>query len=68
MDAESGERVVVNTSDEYFQRAFAREVRDVDERLRKIFRRSKVDVIDLHPDEPYVRPLMKFFKDRERRA
>lgn len=67
-DAESGERVVVNTSDEYFQRAFAREVRDVDERLRKIFRRSKVDVIDLHPDEPYVRPLMKFFKDRERRA
>ena len=67
-DAESGERIVVDTSDEYFQRAFAREVRDVDERLGRTFRRSKVDVIDLHPDEPYVQPLMRFFKERERRS
>ncbi|MFV1987719.1 MAG: DUF58 domain-containing protein [Gemmatimonadota bacterium] len=67
-DAESGERLVVNTSDRRFREAFAREVREVDGRLDGVFRRSKVDMIDLRPDEPYVQPLMRFFSDRERRS
>ena len=67
-DAESGERVVLNTSDREFRRSFAEEVAARDRRLERAFRRSKVDVIDLRPDEPYERPLMRFFKDRERRA
>ncbi|MDH3735284.1 MAG: DUF58 domain-containing protein [Gemmatimonadota bacterium] len=67
-DAESGERVVVNTSDRRFRQAFAAEVAEIDARLEKTFRRSKVDVIDLHPDQPYVQPLMRFFQDRERRV
>ncbi len=66
-DAETGERLVVNTSDRRFRDAFKREVADVDRRLDRALRRSKVDVIDLRPDEPYVQPLMRFFKDRERR-
>jgi hypothetical protein len=67
-DAETGERLVVNTSDRRFREAFGREVADVDARLDRALRRSKVDVIDLRPDEPYVRPLMRFVKDRERRS
>ncbi|MDX1393041.1 MAG: DUF58 domain-containing protein [Gemmatimonadota bacterium] len=67
-DAETGERLVVDTSDRRFREAFEEEVREVDERLDRTLRRSEVDVIDLRPDVPYVRPLMRFFKDRERRA
>ncbi len=66
-DAETGERLLVNTSNRRFRREWealvTRSRADQDE----AFRRSKVDVIDIRTDEPYERPLMKFFKERERR-
>ncbi|GMR12815.1 MAG: DUF58 domain-containing protein [Gemmatimonadota bacterium] len=66
-DAETGERVLVNTSNKRFRGTWeamvARSRADQD----KAFRRSKVDVIDIQTDEPYERPLMKFFKERDRR-
>jgi len=67
-DAESGERLLLDTSDPTFRRAFARKGAADQERLDRAFRRSKVDVIDLRPDEPYVKPLMRFFKERAARA
>jgi len=67
-DAESGDRLLVDTSDPTFRRAFARKSAAEHERLDRAFRRSKVDVIDLRPDEPYVKPLMRFFKERAARA
>lgn len=66
-DPETGERVVVNTSSAGFQRAF----RDLNEGRRtaldRVLRRSKVDLIDIETGRPYVKPLMRFFKDRMRR-
>ena len=66
-DPESGESVVVNTSDQRFRSAFAaveaRRTAELDRALRK----SKVDVIDIETGRPYVEPLMRFFKDRMRR-
>jgi len=66
-DAESGERVVVNTSDASFRETFARMGRARREALDRAFRRSKVDVIDIDTGRPYVRPLMRFFQERMRR-
>ena len=37
------------------------------EALDRGFRRSKVDVIDIETGRPYVKPLMRFFKERGRR-
>ncbi len=66
-DAETGDRTLVNTSVERFRA----ELHALVERSRAMqdgaFRRSKVDVIDIRTDEPYERPLMRFFKERGRR-
>ena len=66
-DPETGQRVVVNTSDAGFRTAFQDFGRKRREVLDKLFRRSRVDVIDIQTGEPYVRPLMRFFKERMRR-
>ena len=66
-DPETGERIVVNTSNRTFRSAF----RAVDaarrESLDRLLRRSKVDVIDVSTGEPWVKPLMRFFQRRMRR-
>ena len=66
-DAETGERLVVNTSDRSFREAFGRDRAAVEEELERTLRHGKVDLIDVRVDRPYVRPLMRFFKERERR-
>jgi uncharacterized protein (DUF58 family) len=66
-DAETGEQVVVNTSDKAFQTAFAKDVERLRDERQRTFRRTKVDVIPIETGQSYVEPLMRFFKDRARR-
>ena len=66
-DPETGDRVVVNTSDAAFREGFGRVDRARQEALDRAFRRSKVDVIDIDTGSPYVRPMMRFFQERMRR-
>ena len=66
-DPESGEVMVVNTSDPTFRRIFEEHLTSAREARTQLFRRSKVDVIDVRADEPYVNPLVRFFHDRARR-
>ena len=66
-DPETGRLVVVNSSSARFRASF----RDISVRRREeldgVLRRSKVDVIDIDTGEPYVKPLMRFFRERMRR-
>jgi uncharacterized protein (DUF58 family) len=66
-DPETRERIIVNTS----APAFRSGLRDVSERWRertdRALRRSKVDVIDVVTGEPYVKALMRFFRERAKR-
>ena len=66
-DPETGERIVVNTSDPEFRMAFAARVANERSDLDRAMRKSKVDVIDIETGQPYVRPLMRFFQERARR-
>ncbi len=66
-DPETGERVVVNTSDARFRAAFTERSLASRGELDRTLRRGKVDVIDIETGEPYLQPLMRFFKDRMRR-
>ena len=66
-DPETGERLVVNTSNARFRSSFTERSRAARQELDRTLRRSKVDVIDIETGEPYVRPLMRFFRDRLRR-
>ena len=66
-DAETGELHTVNTADPRFQAEFTERAARVQAELGRTFRHSRVDVIDIRTDQPYVQPLMRFFKEREGR-
>ncbi|WP_419940580.1 DUF58 domain-containing protein [Candidatus Palauibacter sp.] len=67
-DAETGEQLIVDTSDREFRAALATRGTEELASQNRTFRRSKVDVVDLSPGRPYLRPLMRFFEERGRRA
>lgn len=66
-DAETGERLVVNTSDRRVRVAFAERVGEWHDVLPSQFARHNVDAIILRTDGDYVPALRRFFRTRERR-
>ena len=67
-DPESGERVVVNTSGRAFRERFRKIRERARERVDELFRRSRVDAIDVTTGVPYDRALRRFFEERARRV
>ena len=66
-DNETGRRVLLDTSDERVGLMVRTEAGQRDESLAKLFRRNKVDLIEIRTDQSYLEPIQKFFKLRERR-
>ncbi len=66
-DAETGELHTVNTADPRFRAEFEKRAARERAELGTTFQHSRVDVIDIETDQPYVQPLMRFFKEREGR-
>jgi uncharacterized protein (DUF58 family) len=66
-DPETGERMVVNTSDHEFREAFRARADEARKEMDQVFRRCKVDLVDIRTGEPFVEPLMRFFQTRMRR-
>jgi uncharacterized protein (DUF58 family) len=63
-DPETGQRVVVDTSDPAVRRRLSSSTLGA---AREVFRRTRVDSLALSTAESYERPLSAFFKARERR-
>jgi len=66
-DAETGETVLVDTSDYSFQKLFLKHANDAAEARRKILKSSGVEYIEVNTKDPYILPLVSFFKSRSRR-
>ena len=66
-DAETGAVVTVNTTNPQFQKAIAQHTTVAGAALTRMFRKTKVDVIQIETHQPYVEPLMRFFQRRARR-
>lgn len=66
-DAETGERVVVNTADRRTRVRFSENMAAAQDELPRMFSRYGVDTIALHTDSDYVPALRRFFRNRERR-
>jgi uncharacterized protein (DUF58 family) len=67
-DAESGEHALVDTYDRAVRETFASNARARLEALRQLFRSTAVDHIEIRTDADYMRPLIRFFRMRERRV
>jgi uncharacterized protein (DUF58 family) len=66
-DAESGRRLLVDTSDRKAMSAFRRLSLERASRMREELGAMGVDVIDVETGVPYDRPLLRFFQMRSRR-
>ena len=67
VDAETDEAIWIDSSDPRVRRNYARWWNDRELERKKVFQRSGVDSINISTDQSYIRPLMSFFRARERR-
>ncbi|HJT83291.1 MAG TPA: DUF58 domain-containing protein, partial [Nitrososphaeraceae archaeon] len=63
-DEETGEQILVNTSDPIFQKKYAEIVLNNESQMISTLTKLKIDFIKILSDENYEIPLRKFFKKR----
>jgi uncharacterized protein (DUF58 family) len=66
-DPETGREVAVDTSRDMLRGEFERAVVEEQGEVRRLFRRLGVDEIEVRTDSSAVRPLLDFFRRRERK-
>jgi uncharacterized protein (DUF58 family) len=66
-DPETGELVTVDTGSKWMRQQYAEEARARTARRDELFRRTDTPTIEIRTDRPYVEPLVRFFRRRERR-
>ncbi len=66
-DEETGESIIINTSDKEFQENYKKmiknKIREFDNKMKKL----RIDTIKVNTEEGFVKPLEKFFYIREKR-
>lgn len=67
-DAESGERIVVDTRSTQARELYTELKRKAALELQHVFRSSQIDSVNIRTDESYVLPLIRFFRQRATRA
>ena len=67
-DYETGEQILVDTSDSEFRMRYTELVRTSRDALLTTLKRLNVDIIRMNTSEPFYIPLQTFFKMRERRV
>ncbi|MGD8867637.1 MAG: DUF58 domain-containing protein [Gemmatimonadales bacterium] len=67
IDAESDQRVVLDSGNRYVREQFEHLASQDELKLRQLLRRTSVDQIDIQTDRSYVPPLIEFFRARERK-
>jgi len=66
-DAETGEEVLIDTSDVRARRTFMNASEEARSARQRLFRSVGVDRVDVRTDRPYIEPLMRFFEARAKR-
>jgi len=66
-DAETGEQILLDTSDRTVCDLFAQKTSEAVLKRDKLFKSMNVDSIAIHTNESYFEPLMKFFRVRAKR-
>ncbi len=66
-DAETGEKIQIDTKVRRVREAFQRLASEKAQQKSRMLRSANVDTINVFTDKPYIEPLLKFFRMRERR-
>ena len=66
-DAETGEVILVDTSDEDFRKTFKKEAQRESSQLKRMFRKLQIDLVEIIIQPKYddtIHPLLEFFRKR----
>jgi uncharacterized protein (DUF58 family) len=66
-DLETGAQVLVDTSSRAVRQQYQQRREAALSQRQRLFRALGLDTIDIRTDEPFIDPLMRFFRQRERR-
>lgn len=66
-DAETGETLAVDTSDEAVRKAYRLLTAERFQRWLKLLRSAGIDYMDIRTDAPYIDTMLRFFRMREKR-
>ncbi len=66
-DAETGETILIDTSDAELRHSFSTQADQRRAERERILRRINIDRIDIRTDRPYSEPLIRFFRMRAKR-
>lgn len=66
-DAETGKQMWIDTSSKAFRKNYEIWWKSKQDQLKNIFKMNGVDLIQFRTDESFIKPLQKFFRDREKR-
>jgi uncharacterized protein (DUF58 family) len=66
-DLETGAHVLVDTSSRAVRQQYQQRREAAVSQRQRLFRALGLDTIDIRTDEPFIDPLMRFFRQRERR-
>jgi uncharacterized protein (DUF58 family) len=67
VDPETGEKMLVDTSDRKLRERYEKLSIEADVRVKKMLKIGNIDLIEISTAEDYVKPLLRFFMARERR-
>lgn len=67
-DPETDRSVLIDTTSKKVREAYARAALEQKERRERTFRKLKMDFVNVRLDEDHIAPLIKYFKQRARRA
>jgi uncharacterized protein (DUF58 family) len=67
-DPETGARALLDAGNAAFRRAYAAFAERARQSMVETFKKSGVDLLEISTGEPYERPLVRFFRERARRA
>ena len=67
-DEETGEQILIDTSDPAFRNNYERIMKEKDSHLSASLKKIKIDIVNILTDESYDVPLKKFFKIRIKRV
>ena len=66
-DSETEKVILLDTSSKLVRETFQKKQKEKQSEIEKIFPRCGVDLININTGEDYVKPLINFFKNRDRR-
>ncbi|MFP4567636.1 MAG: DUF58 domain-containing protein [Candidatus Woesearchaeota archaeon] len=67
-DEETDEQILIDTSDKEFRENYSKIIKTQNNKLNTLFKKHKIDTVEITTNQAYEIPLRKFFKTRQKKV